>query len=382
MKRAHAFLAGWAAVYQLTGVATSAAFAPRSSPTSSRRGFSAVASFASRSEEAEPETTMTSSASTISQRRRAFFGSVAATSIAALSSGLVVPEPASALVKGIAPPPPKEKKEKKCVNVEECQEMVSVFRPRFDGSGPLKIWDWGGGGRGRGELGLIRANAPPPLLRALSHTFVRGRSQSEQAYRRDDEQDEQAKASAVPAKTAPGGSKYRETEEATDESSPVAKTGDAVSVYYKVLKLGKRSYDGLSGEATVVFSCGYGLEDGEKIPGDSSFRFNIGDATVIASLNDAVPGMRVGSSRRIAILPQMGWRKQGRECDGGPGGSGTGGDLKTDYVVVPTATMVAEEACFDMNKKPFPTAYAQQRRMAQRFDQSLIVEVKLARIEK
>jgi len=325
MKRAHAFLAGWAAVYQLTGVATSAAFAPRSSPTSSRRGFSAVASFASRSEEAEPETTMTSSASTISQRRRAFFGSVAATSIAALSSGLVVPEPASALVKGIAPPPPKEKKEKKCVNVEECQEM---------------------------------------------------------AYRRDDEQDEQAKASAVPAKTAPGGSKYRETEEATDESSPVAKTGDAVSVYYKVLKLGKRSYDGLSGEATVVFSCGYGLEDGEKIPGDSSFRFNIGDATVIASLNDAVPGMRVGSSRRIAILPQMGWRKQGRECDGGPGGSGTGGDLKTDYVVVPTATMVAEEACFDMNKKPFPTAYAQQRRMAQRFDQSLIVEVKLARIEK
>lgn len=56
-----------------------------------------------------------------------------------------------------------------------------------------------------------------------------------------------------------------------------------------------------------------------------------------------------------------------------------GGELKTDYVVVPTATMVNEEACFDMSKQPFPTTYAQQRRMAQRFDQSLIMEVELVK---
>ena len=32
--------------------------------------------------------------------------------------------------------------------------------------------------------------------------------------------------------------------------------GDEVMIRYKVLKLGKRSYDGLSGEGTVIFSRG------------------------------------------------------------------------------------------------------------------------------
>ena len=98
---------------------------------------------------------------------------------------------------------------------------------------------------------------------------------------------------------------------------------------------------------------------------------------MIAGLNDAIIGQAVGSVRRFAATPQMGWEKATRECDGGPGGRGKGGELKTDYVVVPTATMVDQEACFDKKKLPFPTTYAQQRRMAQRFDQSLIVEVEL-----
>jgi hypothetical protein len=41
--------------------------------------------------------------------------------------------------------------------------------------------------------------------------------------------------------------------------------------------------------------------------------------------------------------------------------------------------MVAAEACFDSTKQPFPLSYAQQRRMAQRFDQSLIMEVELVK---
>ena len=90
--------------------------------------------------------------------------------------------------------------------------------------------------------------------------------------------------------------------------------------------------------------------------------------------------MKVGSTRRIGILPQMGWEKPGEACDGGPGGNGSGGDLKTDYVIVPTATMVATETCFDKTKLPFPSTYAEQRRMAQRFDQSLIIEVELLNI--
>lgn len=86
----------------------------------------------------------------------------------------------------------------------------------------------------------------------------------------------------------------------------------------------------------------------------------------------------MGGTRRFSIAPQKGWEKATALCDGGPGGKGSGGDLRTDYVVVPTATMVEQEACFDMSKQPFPATYAQQRRMAQRFDQSLIMEVQVA----
>eukprot|EP00804_Cyclotella_cryptica_P027210 CCRYP_017181-RD/>CCRYP_017181-RD protein AED:0.35 eAED:0.35 QI:0/0.75/0.6/1/0/0/5/1431/152 len=58
-----------------------------------------------------------------------------------------------------------------------------------------------------------------------------------------------------------GGTKYLELEAGRGEG---VKVGDVVEIYFKVLKLGKRSYDGLSGEGTVVFSRGYGLEDDEK----------------------------------------------------------------------------------------------------------------------
>ena len=125
-------------------------------------------------------------------------------------------------------------------------------------------------------------------------------------------------------------------------------------------------------------SIGYGLEDGEDKAGVKSFSFAVGqDDSVIGALNDGIVGQKIGSTRRISITPQMGWEKASKECDGGPGGSGSGGELKTDYVVVPTATMVATEICFDKEKRPFPKTYAEQRRMAQRFDQSLIIEVEL-----
>lgn len=182
-----------------------------------------------------------------------------------------------------------------------------------------------------------------------------------------------------PPKVTAAGTKYRDIENG-DELKGVVKKGDDVTIYFKVLKLGKRSYDGLSGEGTVVFSRGYGLEDDEKAPGTKSFSTTVGNYQNVAALNDALLGMNVGGLRRFAITPQKGWERPTKLCDGGPGGSGAGGDLKTDYVVVPTATMVATESCFDQTKIPFPTTYAQQRRMAQRFDQSLIMEVNVVEI--
>lgn len=200
------------------------------------------------------------------------------------------------------------------------------------------------------------------------------------AERLASQQDEEMRANMTPPKVASGGSRYRDIVDGPEDSA-IAKNGDDISIRYKVLKLGKRSYDGLSGEATVVFSRGYFLEDDEEKGSQmKTFPFKLGDNSVISALNDGVPGMKVGSTRRIGILPQMGWEKVGQACDGGPGGNGSGGELKTDYVIVPTATMVATEACFDKTKLPFPSTYAEQRRMAQRFDQSLIIEVELLKI--
>lgn len=137
---------------------------------------------------------------------------------------------------------------------------------------------------------------------------------------------------------------------------------------------------GLTHSIFFVYS-GYGFGDDEDKPGVKSFTTTVGSDQNIEALNEALVGMKVGGIRRFVILPQMGWERPKAYCDGGPGGKGSGGSLKTDYVVVPTATMVATEECFDKSKLPFPTAYAEQRRMAQRFDQSLIMEVQVVKTE-
>jgi FKBP-type peptidyl-prolyl cis-trans isomerase len=244
---------------------------------------------------------------------------------------------AHALVKGVSPPPPKsasleQLRPKKCTNVEECQAAAEL--------------------REQQEREQQQANQVPALVTAKGTRY----------------RDVQLKGSVVANNNN------------NNKNDRIVTVGDDVTVYYKVLKLGKRSYDGLSGEGTVVFSRGYGFEDDESAPRQKSWTTTVGATNNIAAFNDAVLGMSVGGIRRLVVLPDMGWRKPGRQCDGGPGGLGAGGDLKTDYVVVPTATMVATEACLDASKQPYPNTYAQQRRMAQRFDQSLILEVEVVNI--
>jgi FKBP-type peptidyl-prolyl cis-trans isomerase len=258
-----------------------------------------------------------------------------------LSSTVLYPTTTLALVKGNAPPPSNTKEKIRCTNVEECQEMAER-REQLE------------------------------------------REQQDAAV---------ASTNANPIRITPRGTRYRDVTVVVDSKNAVVvgnskdivavQEGDTVTMYYKVLKLGKRSYDGLSGEGTVVFSCGYGYEDDENAARIKSFTTRVGMAQNIVALNDGIIGMPLGTVRRIQVVPERGWRKPERRCDGGPGGSGSGGDLKTDYVVVPTATMVATETCFDTTKLPFPSqSYAEQRRMAQRFDQSLILEVEVIDIVK
>ena len=248
------------------------------------------------------------------------------------------PTDAEALVKGNAPPPKKSKTSTvQCTNVEECQEMA--------------------------DKKLTMENMA-----------------AQEALKENVDDNENA------IMTTKKGTRYRDLVAGDLSNSKAVESGDTVQIYYKILKLGKRSYDGLSGEGTVVFSRGYGLEDDEdpditniKKP-RKYFECTLGESSLITALSDAMPGMHCGTVRRISVSPQMGWEVPSRECDGGPGGRGAGGELKTDYVVVPTATMVSTESCFAKDKLPFPKSYAQQRRMAQRFDQSLIMEVELIKI--
>lgn len=229
--------------------------------------------------------------------RKAFIKSIS--SLVALPLVSFLPSlssPSNALVQGIAPPPKKGQKERKCINVEECQEM---------------------------------------------------------AERLAQKEADEARKESTPFLTTAKGTRYLEISDGNLNSNTV-KENDSVAIKYKVLKAGKRSYDGISGEGTIVFSRGYGLEDDETSSVSSSFDFQVSSPEVINALNDGIIGMHVNGVRRISVLPQKGWRVATKACDGGPGGSGQGGDLKTDYVIVPTATMVAQESCFDMKKLPFP----------------------------
>lgn len=133
--------------------------------------------------------------------RRNFLSNSLTTMGVSSSYVFLSPHTANALVKGNAPPPKKKSsdEQRKCTNVEECQEM---------------------------------------------------------AERLASQQEEEARLNAVPAQVAPKGTKYLEVVSVKDDSAGVVKEGDYASVHYKVLKLGKRSFDGLSGEGTVVFSRG------------------------------------------------------------------------------------------------------------------------------
>lgn len=177
----------------------------------------------------------------------------------------VAPPPSNALVKGNAPPPKR--------------------RPAAD--------DGGGGGEQQGQQ--------PPRCRNVEECQETAEREGTLRAQR-----EAATAASGPKpRIAPGGTKYLDV---VDEAAPppaaatataaVAKMGDVADVHYRVLKIGKRSYDGLSGEGTVVFSRGYALEDDESVIGDRSFRFAIGDDRVIkgefprpSSSADGAPGV-------------------------------------------------------------------------------------------
>mmetsp|Transcript_24635 Transcript_24635/g.27562 ORF Transcript_24635/g.27562 Transcript_24635/m.27562 type:complete len:401 (+) Transcript_24635:75-1277(+) len=296
---------------------------------------------------------LSSSSTIMTDRRRVLsttLGTMLMTTTFLSTISFFSPSRTDALVKGVAPPPKKGggAEKLKCTNVEECQAMADT---RSD---------------------QLRAKEEETAEKPL---FTKGGVRYRDISISSSENNNDNNNNNINNNDDVG------TDSNTTSPIVTAQEGDRVRIFFKVLKLGKRSYDGLSGEGTVVFSRGYGLEDDEDKPQQKDFPLSIGSTSNIAALNEALIGMKVNGLRRFAILPQNGWEKATAACDGGPGGRGDGGVIRTDYVVVPTATVVQQEACFDNTKLPFPSTYAQQRRMAQRFDQSLIMEVQLVSID-
>jgi hypothetical protein len=125
-----------------------------------------------------------------------------ATSTSFVGLILLSPRRSDALVKGVAPPPKIAKtttdtnSKPKCTNVEECQAMAE---------------------RREQELKEEEERLPPPQI-------------------------------------TKEGTRFRDIQ--LGEGDYQVEIGDVVKMYFKVLKLGKRSYDGISGEGTVVFSRG------------------------------------------------------------------------------------------------------------------------------
>mmetsp|Transcript_4525 Transcript_4525/g.11974 ORF Transcript_4525/g.11974 Transcript_4525/m.11974 type:complete len:326 (-) Transcript_4525:349-1326(-) len=228
------------------------------------------------------------------------------------------PSPAHALIKGSAPPPKMAPKERKCKSIDECEAL--------------------------GEKTKAEA----------------------QANERTD------------FERTSGGDRYRDL---ITGDGKAAATGDVVELRYRVMRLGTKARDGLSGEGQTIFSFGYG-EDEDK-EGDVA-TVQIKGQNLIPGVNDAVLGMQPGGKRRVLVRPERGWKLQTGACKDGEKSldlSAAERTTATDGNLVFKADIGAaienENACQNKVSLPQPRTYGAKARFGRRFDESLLVELDL-----
>jgi len=176
---------------------------------------------------------------------------------------------------------------------------------------------------------------------------------------------------AVAYQKTASGIRYRDIADGSKRDG-VAAPGSMLRLKYRVMRQGKRNRDGLSGEATTLFSLGFGEDDG---PADGVLTAKLGEGRFVKALEEGIAGMAVGGTRRVQVRPDqgMGWKKVG-QC------------ATASYAVgalagLPGAGAENEEACLDESLLPQPGDYGAKRRFARRFDESLIVEVQLVGVD-
>lgn len=157
---------------------------------------------------------------------------------------------------------------------------------------------------------------------------------------------------------------------AGNKEDGIAENGKELSLRYKVMRQGKRSSDGLSGEATTIFSLGFGEDDGPK---DALLTAKLGEGKFVKALEEGLVGMAVGATRRIQVRPDygLGWKKSGKCADAIIGVGVVAG--------LPMGGAENQNNCLDDSLLPQPMDYGEKRRFARRFDESLILEIQLVK---
>jgi len=243
---------------------------------------------------------------------------IATAAAVAATAVLGGPSPASALIKGSAPPPKMAVKERKCKSIDECEAV---------------------GEKAKQEAS---ANERTDLERTK------------------------------------GGDRYRDL---TSGDGKSVSMGDTIEFRYRVMRLGTKARDGLSGEGQTIFSYGYG-EDEDK-EGDK-LAVQLSGNNVIPGVQDALLGMQPGGRRRVLVRPERGWRVQTGACAEGEKKLGLEATTRTDsqdgnlvFKADIGAAIENENACQNKESVPQPRTYGGKARFGRRFDESLLVELDL-----
>ena len=221
---------------------------------------------------------------------------------------------------------------------------------------------------------LIKGSAPPPKMSGPKERKCKSIDECE-ALGEAARKSEQEGADTTILRTT-GGDRYRDLQ--VGEGKTVA-SGDTVDIRYRVMRLGPKARDGLSGEGQTIFSFGYGEDEdneGDTLPVKLSGR------NLVPGVNDALLGMQPGGRRRVLVRPERGWRELTGACADGEKSLGLEATKRTSaqdgnlvFKADIGAAIESETACQNKVSQPQPKTYGAKARFGRRFDESLLVEL-------
>ena len=224
---------------------------------------------------------------------------------------------------------------------------------------------------------LVKGSAPPPKLAGPKERKCKSIDECEALG--EAERAAKDEGADVSIERTVGGDRYRDISVGDGTS---AKAGDYVELRYRVMRLGTKARDGLSGEGQTIFSLGFGEDDDKE--GDT-LPVQLAGESLVAGVKDAVIGMQPGGRRRVLVRPERGWRRLDGSCaEGSKSISIDQADKRTssqDGNLVFKADIGAaienENACQNKVSLPQPRTYGAKARFGRRFDESLLVELDL-----